>query len=304
MDSRFRNTALFLTAAILIGGMYVANKAGLQYLPPVYFASLRFLIAAGLLFPYVAFSGTSLSPRTRNDYFAIIVGGGFIVTASNVFLFIGQQYTTSAVAAILIGLSPILTIGLSAVFLPSEPLSFRRTMGISLGFLGVIIIASPDPASFFSSIFIGKLLIIVAAFALAVGGVSLRHLQCTLSPLAIATWSTLVGGLSLLLISFVRGEAIIFVPWTSVSLAAVFYNGVIATPIGYAAYFKLLDEVGPVRVNLITYMSPLITSVLGWLILGEILSHAILVGFLVIVFGFVLLEYTSLHEETVKILDF
>ncbi|WP_227357112.1 DMT family transporter [Haladaptatus salinisoli] len=301
MDSRHRNAAFFLTAAILTGGMYVANKAGLPYLPPVFFASLRFLTAATLLLPYVAIRTEPLHPQTHTDYLTILASGGLVVGAANVFLFVGQQYTTSATAAILISLSPILTVGLAAVVLPSNRLTRRGVGGVVLGLVGVSIVAHPDPSNFFSVTVIGMGILFLAAVSLAIGGVALRHLQSSLSPLAITAWATLVGGLAMFILSLARGEPIQTVSWTPVALLAVVYNGIIATPIGYVAYFSLLEAVGPVRVNLLTYVSPLVTALLGWLLLGEQLSLLTLVGFVVIATGFVLIEYQSLTREVSRL---
>lgn len=303
MDARYRNTGFFFTAAILTGGTYVANTAGLSYLPPVFFASLRFLIAAGLLLPYVAFRSEPLRPQSRTDYLTILASGGLVVGAANALLFIGQQYTTSATAAILISLSPILSVGLAVAVLPDERLALRGVVGVVLGLLGVGIVAQPTPSNLFSSTMLGIGLLLLAAVALAVGGVALRHLQSSLSSLAVAAWATFVGGIAMLVLSLARGEPVATTAWSRVALLAVIYNGVVATPIGYIAYFSLLESVGPVRVNLLTYVSPLVTAVFGWLLLDEQLSPLTLVGFLVITTGFFLIEYRSLTQEVARLRD-
>ncbi|WP_227376250.1 DMT family transporter [Haladaptatus halobius] len=301
MNLRYRDAGLFFTAAMLTGAMYVANKAGLPYLPPVFFASLRFLIAAALLLPYIALRSEPLRPQSHTDYLTILASGGLVVGAANVFLFIGQQYTTSATAAILISLSPILTVGLAAAVLPSNRLTWRSVFGVILGLVGVGIVVHPNPSNLFSITMLGMGILFLAALSLAVGGVALRNLQGSLSSLAITAWATLVGGIAMLVLSLARGEPVAATSWSRVALFAVVYNGVIATPIGYIAYFSLLESVGPVRVNLLTYVSPLVTAVLGWLLLGEQLSLLTLVGFIVIATGFFLIEYRSLTHEVARL---
>lgn len=301
MDSRYRNVGYFLVAATLSGGMYVANTAGLPYLPPVFFASLRFLIAAALLLPYVALRSESLRPQSRADYLTILASGGFVVAAANVFLFVGQQYTTSATAAILISLSPILTIGIAAAVLPNNQLTRRRVSGVVLGLVGVGIVVHPTPSNILSPTILGKGLVFLAAVALAIGGVALRYFRSSLSPLVITAWATLVGGLAMLVLSIARGESISAATFSSVALLAIGYNGVVATPVGYVAYFSLLEAVGPVRVSLLTYVSPLVTALVGWLLLGERLSILTLVGFVGIAVGFVLIEFRHLRREIVRL---
>lgn len=301
MDYHYRDVGLFLMAATLTGGMYVANKAGLPYLPPVFFASLRFLVAATLLLPYVALRSEPLRPRSHNDYLTIFASGGLVVAAANALLFIGQQYTTSATAAILISLSPILALGLAACILPNERLTRQRISGIIIGLVGVGIVAHPDVSNPLTATVLGVGLLFLAAIALAAGSVALRYFQSSLSSLAIAAWSTLVGGLAMLILSLVRGEPIMATSWTAVAFLAVVYNGVIATPLGYVAYFSLIETVGPVRVNLITYVSPLVTALLGWVLLDEQLSLPTLVGFAIIMAGFFLIEYQRFTREVARL---
>ncbi|WP_331232378.1 DMT family transporter [Natronorarus salvus] len=144
-------------------------------------------------------------------------------------------------------------------------------------------------------------ILFLAAVALAVGGVALSYLQGSLSPLAITAWATLVGGISMLMLSLALGEQVAAISWSRIALLAIVFNGVIATPIGYIAYFSLLDSVGPIRVNLITYVSPVITAILGWLLLGEQLLLQTLIGFTIIATGFFLIEYRSLTQEMARL---
>jgi drug/metabolite transporter (DMT)-like permease len=62
MVIRYRNPTLFGVAAVLIGGTYVATRVGLSYLPPVFFASLRFGFAAIPLLLYVRMRSTQWKP--------------------------------------------------------------------------------------------------------------------------------------------------------------------------------------------------------------------------------------------------
>ncbi len=105
----------------------------------------------------------------------------------------------------------------------------------------------------------------------------------------------------MLMLSLALGEQVAAISWSRIALLAIVFNGVIATPIGYIAYFSLLDSVGPIRVNLITYVSPVITAILGWLLLGEQLLLQTLIGFTIIATGFFLIEYRSLTQEMARL---
>jgi probable blue pigment (indigoidine) exporter len=293
MVIRYRNPTLFGVAAVLIGGTYVATRAGLSYLPPVFFASLRFGLAGVLLLLYVRMRSTQWKPRTHDDWYTILAAGGLVVGAANTFLFIGQQFTTSTTASIIASLSPILTIGFAVIFLSDTALSPQRILGISCGLIGVVIVAQPDFGRLFAANVVGKGLIFVAAVALALGTVLMRRHNPSLSTKAITGWAMLLGGIGLFVLSLLLSEPIAHARWTQIAILAVIYNGLLATPIGYAAYFELIDSVGPVQSNLVLYAAPVVTALVEWILLDEIISVVTIIGFSVIAVGFVLVQYQT-----------
>jgi len=58
--------------------------------------------------------------------------------------------------------------------------------------------------------------------------------------------------------------------------------------------------VGALKANLVTYLTPVVALVLGWLLLGERVEAVTLLGFAVIAAGFVLLESRELAAELAK----
>ncbi len=117
-----RTLALAAVASVLLGGTFVGAKAGLSYFPPLLFVALRFDIAAVVLLGYVVVtrSRDELLPRTRGDVLAILSTGLFALGLANALLFVGQQSATSAVAAIVFSLNPILTPVFAAILLSDE----------------------------------------------------------------------------------------------------------------------------------------------------------------------------------------
>lgn len=296
MDDQFRSIGLFALAAVLTGGVYVATKAGLPYVPPVLFASFRFGVAAVLLMGYVRLTTQDWYPSTRADWMAILAAGGLVVATANALLFVGQQFTTSATAAVLVSVNPVLTAGFAVVLLPNTDFSLRRLVGLLVGLAGVGIVARPASASAPLLSALGVGLIVAAATALALGSVLLRRVTTQLSTLAITGWATAVGGLTLFVLSLALGESIAAIEWTRTAVVAVAYNGLLATPVVYVAYFELVETIGPVRVNLLTYASPVVTAVAGWALLGETVPPATMAGFVVIATGFVLVNYRAFRR--------
>ncbi|WP_231189591.1 DMT family transporter [Haladaptatus sp. DYF46] len=142
--STYRNGGLFLLLSILWGIAFMAIKAGLEFMPPVLFAAIRYDIAGIIMLGYAVAATEYWRPRTRTDWLTILVGATFVIAFYNAFLFIGEQGVTSGVAAIFVAVNPILATGFSRVFLPGERLTPVATIGLGLCSVGVGLVASPN----------------------------------------------------------------------------------------------------------------------------------------------------------------
>ncbi len=77
--------------------------------------------------------------------------------------------------------------------------------------------------------------------------------------------------------------------WPSAKvIASVIVLAVLCTAVAFLVFFALIEEVGPVRATVITYVNPAVAVGLGVLLLGESLTVGIGVGFALILAGSVL----------------
>ena len=72
------------------------------------------------------------------------------------------------------------------------------------------------------------------------------------------------------------------------AIAAVLVLAVLCTAVAFLLFFALIDEVGPVRATVITYINPAVAVALGVALLGEPLTVGIGIGFALILIGSVL----------------
>lgn len=300
--TRYRNLGLFLLLAVLWGGSFVAIRAGLEYFPPVLYAAIRYDIAAVFMLGYAVLATDYWWPRTRADWLAVMLDGALVIGAYNAFLFLGEQEVTSAVAAILIAANPVLATVFSRAVLPSERLTAIGTAGLLIGLLGVVIVARPNPANLLTSNSFAQLLVLAAAVSIALGSVLVQRVDDEISAEGTTAWSCIIGAAILHVTSLgLPNESFAQVQWTIDGLLAVGYLGVLASALGYFIYFDLLDRLGPIEINLISYAATIPAGVLGWILLGETIDVATGIGFLVIFLGFVLLKQAALKEELPRI---
>ncbi|SDZ84402.1 Threonine/homoserine efflux transporter RhtA [Haloplanus vescus] len=299
-STRYRNLGLFVLLGVLFGSSFVAIKAGLDALPPVFFAALRFDIAAPILLAYAAWRYDSWLPRTRADVVALLVGAVTIIAANNGLLFLGQQQITPAAASVMYGLNPILS-PVFALFVLDSRLDFRGAVGILLGLLGVVIIVQPTPETLTSSSTIGQLYVLAAAAGIALGSVLTRRIESTIPSISLTAWAMAVGAVLLHVWSVGMGEHATTAALTPTVLLAILAVAIPSTAAAYPIYFTLIRRIGPVRTNLVAYVVPIVAALTGWLLLGESVTLATAVGFCVVVAGVALLERHVVAEEFARL---
>jgi len=302
--SERRAAALFVVLAVVWGTAFVAIKAGLAALPPVFFAAVRYDVAAVLMLGYAALTSEYWLPRSRADWLTLVVEGTLIIALYNAFLFVGQQGVTSGVAAILIGVSPVLSTAFARLFLPSERLTPLGLVGLTVGFLGVVLVARPTPESLFGGSVLPSAFVVLAAASVALGSVLVQRLDGDISSEGMVAWATALGAALLHAISAgVAGESLAGVDITPGAVAAVLYLAVFASALGYVVYFDLLGRVGAIEINLVSYAVPVVAALAGWLVLGERLGALNVVGFCCIFAGFLLLKRRAVTAELAPIVS-
>ena len=297
-----RTGLLFVVSAVLFGGTFVAAKIGLEHLPPLLFVALRFDIGAVVLLAFAAtrLSRAELRPRTLGDIAGILATGALVIGLTNALLFLGQQYVTSGVAAVVFSLNPILTPVFAGLLLSTERLSRRGIAGMMLGLFGVMLVANHEPSALLGN-GPGVPLLFAAAVVGALGVVLIRRSDATLSSTARTVWGVPIAAVLSHAMSFAAGESVVGVTMTPVAVAALLYVGVFSGAIAYLAYFALIDETDPTRANLLFYFVPVVSAVGGWALLGETLSMLSMTGFAVIFIGFLLVS--GLWSNTSRMLS-
>jgi drug/metabolite transporter (DMT)-like permease len=301
--TRLRNFALFLVLAAVWGSAFMAIKAGLAYFPPVLFAAIRYDVAGVLMLAYALYAVDDPIPQSRPDWLAVLVGASLMIAGYHVFLFIGETdpAVTSAAASVIVSLSPVLTVGAARAFLPSERLTPIGVVGLLLGLAGVVVISQPDPGNLLADGVVAKALVFAAAACFALGAVLTRRLDADLSIETMEAWSMLLGAGFMHVVALGLGESVGDVVWSTEAIAALGYLSIAASAVGFLIYFDLLDRLGPIEINLVSYVAPIFAALSGWAFLDETPTLATAVGFLVIFAGFLLIKRRAIGRELVNV---
>ena len=283
----------FLLVVLLNGSSFPATKAGLAHVPPLLFAGVRYTLAAALLLGYARLRMPYWRPHTRGDLDATLWGGVFIVGGIGL-LFVGQQYTTSGVAAVLTCSTPIVTVVLSRLLLPAERLAPLGVVGILLGFLGVSVVVGPGSTAGSGDGALGPLAILLATVSFSLGTVLVRRSSPAMPAVPLAGWTMLVGAGLQFGFSLALGESMSGFDAAPAFLLMLGYLVVLPGAVGFVVYLRLVDRLGPQRTSLGSYLTPVVAMLGGAVFLGEGIPLTALVGFTIIAAGFGVLTISGL----------
>jgi drug/metabolite transporter (DMT)-like permease len=190
---RGRNLGLLLFLGAIWGTAFMFISLGLPSFSPVLFAAFRFDIAGLVLLLIALWRKAPMKPATRAQWTAILVAAVLNVTLYHALLFWGQRFTTPAVAAVIVGLNPILTTVMSTWLLSDERVGWHGLVGLGLGLTGIVLLASLKEGSLLDARGIGELMCLVAVAAWGLGGILVRRTRHGMDTFAFTTWQMLVG---------------------------------------------------------------------------------------------------------------
>jgi drug/metabolite transporter (DMT)-like permease len=292
--SRWLEATLFISLSIVWGLSFPAIAVGLEYVPPLFFAALRYDVAAVLLLVYAAARLDGWHPSGRNNLVAI-VGGGLFFVAGNGLLFVAQQTVPSSVAAIIQALLPIVT-ALWALLLLGERPTRLGLAGVVLGFVGIGFVIQPDPSRLVAGDTLGRLLVVGQVISVGLGGVIIQRAGPDIGRVALTGWSMLLGALVLHAGSLLAREVPTADALVPTAVGAIVYLGVFSTAVAFFIYFTILEEHGAFQAALVSYLVPVVATLVGVFVLGETLGLPTIVGFGLIAGGFALLKRRAISD--------
>jgi drug/metabolite transporter (DMT)-like permease len=274
---------LVLTTAFW-GGAFIAGRHLAQLMPHFLAATGRFAIA---LVPLLAFAiGRGDLPRlTRRQLGATVLLGATGVFAYNAFFFAGLAHLPASRAALIVALSPVITMLVMRV-LGRERWRRLRAVGVGISLVGVaLVITRGEPAALGGDVGVGELWMFLAVVAWVAYTLLGRYALDGLSAIAATAWSTLWGTLMLALpaaFELARGEA----GWPDgASCLAIVYLGVCGTALAFVWYNQAVATIGPALATLYTNLVPVFAVLFSMLFLGERPAFATLAGGAMVVFG-------------------
>ena len=266
------------------GSTWLFIKLGLEDLPPITFAGIRFVISCAILFPLVWVRHLAL-PKTRSDWFLVVGTGVMSFSLNYGLVFWAEQYITSGLAALLQAMLPAFGLILAHIHVPAERMTWVKIAGVVLGVFGVGVVFSNQLAISGRLALAGCVAMVLSAFFAAYSNVLVKTHGKNLNPAVLAAFQMLFGLVPLLLYGLTFEGNPLRLRWTPLALVCLMYLAVVGTVIAFLMYYWLIQNMDVTKTMLISLVTPVVAVILGMLVLDEQLSWRTLVGGAMIIAG-------------------
>jgi drug/metabolite transporter (DMT)-like permease len=274
--------ASLLLAVLFLGTNPVAVKVAVAEFPPLPFVTMRFTLAGLLLLALVALLEPADGRPTRRDLLPLAGVGLVGVGANNVAFTLGVSMTTASETALIYAAVPIWGILLGLALGLERPTPWG-IVGVCLAFLGVAVVVYGGLTG--STNLLGNLLVVVATVCWGSYAVLSLPLLRRYSPLVVASFTMLFGGLGALPLAL---PGFLDAGWADASgraLVALAYSTLLVAAFGFWAWQRGVSQVGANRVLIYQYLITLVGVTAGVLLLGESLTANKVLGGAVILLG-------------------
>ncbi len=288
MNTVTRHIARPVIVWILLCGIWGSTwafiKLGLRDLPPVTFASIRFIIAVSLLLLIALWRRAPL-PRTTVEWKVLAITGVLQFAVNYGLIFWGEKYISSGLAALLQATIPLFGLLLAHRFIPDEPLTLRKLCGITLGLVGVAVIFSDQLSLGDIWSVWGSAAIIVGALAAAYSNVLVKTDGAKFDISVLVAGQMLCGLVPLLVFGLIKEGNPLALHWTLSAAVSVLYLALVGSVAAFMLYYWLVRNMDVTNTQLIALITPVVAVLLGVIFLDEKLTWRIAVGGLGIFMG-------------------
>jgi len=262
------------------GSMYTVSKIAMGTIPPVTLLSLRYLVAVPVLFLLLKLRG-ALKPLQRGDAKNILLIGVTGYFASFCLQMLGISRLTGSVSSLFGAMNPIFIPVLAALFL-KERLTLAKVLCVAVSMVGVATIVgvggTVDP--------LGALLMLASVFLWSVASIMIRRFAGRYDPMQVAMLSMLFA------LPFVGGWALLELQSSPCAITlqsglAVLFMGTVGTAAAHSLWNFSLSKMDASFCSMFYPMQPLVSAILGVLVLGEEITVSFVVGGLIICCGIV-----------------
>ncbi len=272
---------LLILLALIWASAFFNIKIATYSFGPITIAFLRVFFGAIPVLLLCYYKKIKIEAFSKDWYWFAMIG--FINLVAPFFLIAyGVQSVQSNLAAILMSTTPLSSTVLGHFYTKNEKFNFIKTIGILIGFSGILYLFS-DNILINENNFFSAILILLGSTCYVIGGV--LTLKISKKKNENVTGSILVWAV-LILIPIV---SIVEQPWNVSprldSTISVIYLGLVSTGIAWLLRFRILVNNGLIFQSQVSYLIPIFGTILSYIFLNELITFKVLISLIAVSIG-------------------
>ncbi len=276
---------IIVILSLIWSSTWLAIKIGLETLPPFLSAGWRFFLAFITLSLYALKIKLPFPKDVKNHLFFLFFSL-INFSAGYGLVYWGEQYINSGLTSVLFSVMPFYVALFSIKMLPSENITLKKMIGITVGFLGVAIIFQNQLYLSGEMALWGMAAILLSPAFSAAGTIIGKKAVAAgkYHPVTLNTFPLLYTSIALFALHFIT-ESGMPADFTLPAVLSLLYLSIFGTAAAFVLYFHLLKTTSAVLMSLITFVTPPMALFWGWLVLGEAVSWQLLIGMIIVFSG-------------------
>ena len=272
---------LLVLLALIWASAFFNIKVATYSFGPVTIALLRVFFGAIPVLILCYYKKIKVEAFSKDWYWFAIIGFINLVVPFYLISY-GVKSVQSNLAAILMSTTPLSSTILGHYYTKDEKFNFTKTIGILIGFAGIVYLFS-DNLLINESNFISAILILVGSTCYVIGGVltlKIKEKKNENVTGSILIWAVII----LIPLSFLIEK-----PWTyspsAQSTISVVYLGLVSTGIAWLLRFKILVNNGLIFQSQVSYLIPIFGIILSYIFLRELITFKVLISLVAVTIG-------------------
>jgi len=270
-DQHYNTIFWAIVTCLLWSTAYPFIKIGLQYSTPIHFAGTRFILSGLMILPFTVRPREYIKMILENK--SLVIWVTILQTLINYILFyIGMDKVPGALGAVIVGAQPFVTAIVSRIMIKEERFTRAKVLTILCGLAGIVLVSAGRQGFHLGmpGEVAGIIMIFLANISTATSNVLVSRDGKQMNPLVLSSFSLLVGGFLMFLLSFAV-EDVPSKPDFPVKYWLVLGWLAFMSAFTFSKWYVLLKrpEVKVSELNLWKFIIPVFGAILSWMIVPD-----------------------------------
>ena len=273
----------YLALGTVWGCSFIFIELGLEFLTPFGVAFIRCALGAITLLIFTKIRKVDL-PKDRKIWKKLWVVAMLLNVIPGVLFAFAQQYVTSVLASIINAGTPLMTLVFMLIVFREEKLKPEQIIGLLIGALGVLTVVGVwKDLGDNQLVGVIALLIAISCYGASYPYSTRNVIPLKLKPEALATGQLTMAAVTLLPFFIINGISTdVYRPQSVIAMLCL---GIFGSGFAYIWNFAITAAAGSAIASTVTYLTPVVAVIVGFLYLGEVIVWHEIVGALIVIVG-------------------